>query len=131
MAEEPCEKPAERQGCALDQEHGKSFYGYKNHVNVDAKHKLIRRYEVTDASVHDGRKFYRLVNKANTSADVYADSAYRSAVTEASSRCAACAVAFISVRAAIMRYRKPRRTRTTTRARFGLALSTFLVLSKH
>jgi IS5 family transposase len=22
--------------------HGKSFYGYKNHVNADAKHKLIR-----------------------------------------------------------------------------------------
>jgi IS5 family transposase len=63
--------------------HGKSFYGYKNHVNVDAKHKLIRHYEVTDASVHDSRKFYGLLNKANTSADVYADSAYRSAATEA------------------------------------------------
>ena len=33
--------------------HGKSFYGYKNHVNADAKRKLIRQYEVTDASVHD------------------------------------------------------------------------------
>jgi transposase, IS5 family len=63
--------------------HGKSFYGYKNHVNADAKHKLIRQYEVTDASVHDSRKFDGLVNKANTSADVYADSAYRSAETEA------------------------------------------------
>src|SRR5450830_1364093 len=54
--------------------HGKSFYGYKNHVNADAKHKLIRHYEVTDASVHDSRKFGGLLNKANTSADVYADS---------------------------------------------------------
>ena len=27
--------------------HGKNFFGYKNHVNADAKHKLIRRYEVT------------------------------------------------------------------------------------
>jgi IS5 family transposase len=52
-------------------------------VNADAKHKLIRHYEVTDASVHDSRKFYGLLNKANTSADVYADSAYRSAATEA------------------------------------------------
>jgi hypothetical protein len=33
--------------------HGKSFYGYKNHVNADARHKLIRQYDVTDASVHD------------------------------------------------------------------------------
>ena len=33
--------------------HGRSFYGYKNHVNADAKHKLIRRYDVSDAAVHD------------------------------------------------------------------------------
>jgi transposase, IS5 family len=52
-------------------------------VNADAKHKLIRHYEVTDASVHDSRKFGGLLNKANTSADVYADSAYRSAAAEA------------------------------------------------
>ena len=63
--------------------HGMSFYGYKNHVNADAKHKLIRHYEVTDASVHDSRKFNGLLNKKNTSADVYADSAYRSAAIEA------------------------------------------------
>jgi IS5 family transposase len=63
--------------------HGKSFYGYKNHVNADAKHKLIRQYDVTDASVHDSQKFDGLLNQANTSADVYADSAYRSGETEA------------------------------------------------
>src|SRR6267378_3465105 len=63
--------------------HGKSFYGYKNHVNADAMHKLIRQYDVTDASVHDSQKFDGLLNKTNTSADVYADSAYRSAETEA------------------------------------------------
>ena len=63
--------------------HGKSFYGYKNHVNADAKHKLIRQYDVTDASVHDSQQFDGLLNQANTSADVYADSAYRSEETEA------------------------------------------------
>src|SRR6476469_4526207 len=63
--------------------HGKSFYGYKNHVNADARHKLIRQYDVTDASVHDSQKFDGLLNQANTSSDVYADSAYRSAETEA------------------------------------------------
>ena len=63
--------------------HGKSFYGYKNHVNADARHKLIRQYDVTDASVHDSQIFDGLLNKTNTSADVYADSAYRSAETEA------------------------------------------------
>jgi IS5 family transposase len=66
--------------------HGKSFFGYKNHINADAKHKLIRQYAVTDASVHDSRKFDGLLNQANTSADVYADSAYRSAEAEAKLR---------------------------------------------
>jgi IS5 family transposase len=63
--------------------HGKSLFGYKNHVNVDAAHKLIRGYDVTDASVHDSQKLDGLLNTANTSRDVYADSAYRSAETEA------------------------------------------------
>jgi hypothetical protein len=45
--------------------------------------RMIRQYDVTDASVHDSQKFDGLLNKTNTSADVYADSAYRSAETEA------------------------------------------------
>ena len=105
--------------------HGKSFYGYKNHVNADAKRKLIRQYEVTDASVHDSQKFDELLNQGNTSADVYADSAYRSAETEAklNSR-AAFAAAFIGAPAATIRYRRRRRTRTVGRAEFGPASST-------
>lgn len=63
--------------------HSKSFFGYKNHINADAKHKLIRRYDVSDASVHDSQKLDGLLNKSNTSEAVYADSAYRSAETEA------------------------------------------------
>ena len=62
--------------------HGRSYFGYKNHVNVDARHKLMRDYEVSDARVHDSQKFDELLNKGNTSSDVYADSAYRSAETE-------------------------------------------------
>jgi IS5 family transposase len=62
--------------------HGKSFYGYKNHVNADARHKLIRRYGVTDASVHDSGQLDTLLSKSNTSVEVYADSAYRSVATE-------------------------------------------------
>jgi IS5 family transposase len=61
----------------------KSFFGYKNHVNADAKHKLIRRYDVSDASVHDSQTLDGLLNKDNSSQDVYADSAYRSAEIEA------------------------------------------------
>jgi transposase, IS5 family len=62
--------------------HGKSFFGYKNHVNADAKHKLIRRYEVTDAAVHDGVMLDALLHRGNTSSNVFADSAYRSAANE-------------------------------------------------
>src|SRR5947207_3368133 len=63
--------------------HDRSFFGYKNHVNADAKHKLIRRYEVTDAAVHDSQPLDALLTKGNTSTDVFADSAYRSAEIEA------------------------------------------------
>ena len=44
--------------------HGKSFFGYKNHVNVDRTHKLIRRYAVTDAAVHDSRKLNGLLPRS-------------------------------------------------------------------
>jgi len=57
---------------------GKSFYGYKNHISVDAKHKLIRNFSVTSAEVHDSRVFSELLDSGNTSRDVWADSAYRS-----------------------------------------------------
>lgn len=57
---------------------GVSRFGYKDHVCVDVKHKLIREYDVTDASVHDSNVFESILDKDNTSRDVYADSAYRS-----------------------------------------------------
>src|SRR4029077_7086300 len=62
--------------------HGRSYFGYKNHVNADARHKLIRDYTVSDASEHDSQKFDELLSRGNTSRDVSADSAYRSAETE-------------------------------------------------
>ena len=55
-----------------------SFFGYKNHVNVDVEHKFIRKYAVTDASVHDSRLLDELLDYSNTNSEVYADSAYRS-----------------------------------------------------
>jgi IS5 family transposase len=57
---------------------GKNSFGYKNHVAVDVKHKLIRGYEVTPAAVHDSNVFEDLLDAANTSRDVWADAAYRS-----------------------------------------------------
>jgi transposase, IS5 family len=60
-----------------------SFYGYKNHISVDRKHKLIRRYTETDASVHDSQTLDEVLDKSNTSSEVWADSAYWSVETEA------------------------------------------------
>jgi IS5 family transposase len=57
---------------------GKNYYGYKNHVSIDVKHKLIRNFEVTTASVHDSKVFEQLLDKDNSNKNVYADSAYRS-----------------------------------------------------
>jgi len=80
-------KPAKLRQKDLDarwtKKHAKSHFGYKNHVNADARYKLIRTWDVSDASVHDSQKLDGLLTKANTSAEVYADSAYRSGETEA------------------------------------------------
>lgn len=57
---------------------GRSHYGYKNHISIDAGNKFIRGYEVTSASVHDSQVFDWLLDAHNTSRDVWADSAYRS-----------------------------------------------------
>ena len=47
------DKPAKRRQKDVEarwtKKHGKSHYGYKNHVNVDRRHKLVRRYHVSDA----------------------------------------------------------------------------------
>jgi IS5 family transposase len=81
-AKKPAKDRQKDKDARWTKKHGHSFFGYKNHVNADAKHKLIRRYEVSDAAVHDSQKLDRLLSKANTSADVFADRAYRSAETE-------------------------------------------------
>ena len=63
--------------------HGKSHYGYKNHVNVDRRHKLVRRYHVSDAAEHDSQVLDDILDGDNTALGVWADSAYRSAEIEA------------------------------------------------
>lgn len=60
-----------------------NFYGYKNHINVDRNHKLIRKYQVTDACVHDTNMFDGVFDKKNTAKDIWADSAYRTKAREA------------------------------------------------
>lgn len=53
-----------------------SFYGYKNHVKADTKTKLIIKYVVTDASVHDSQVIGELLDEKDKGEEFYADSAY-------------------------------------------------------
>jgi len=93
------DKPAKRSQKDVDarwtKKRGKTHYGYKNHVNVDRMHKLIRRYHVTDAAVPpfrrlkandcratDSQAVDQLLTRGNTGSGVRADAAYRSAEIE-------------------------------------------------
>jgi IS5 family transposase len=61
-----------------------TYYGYKDHVKVDADSKLIKTYEVTDASVHDSQVLASLIETTDADTELHADSAYRSAQVESS-----------------------------------------------
>jgi transposase, IS5 family len=59
-------------------------FGYKSHAGIDRRHGFIRKWDVTDASRHDGRMLRRgLLDGTNTGTTVWADSAYRSKANEA------------------------------------------------
>ena len=53
-------------------------FGYKNHVSADQRHRLIRKWTVTDAAAHDGKQLRDLLDKENTASAVWADTGYRS-----------------------------------------------------
>ena len=55
--QKPAKNRQKDQDARWTKKHGKSFYGYKNHVNADAKHKLIRHYDVTDAACTTARNW--------------------------------------------------------------------------
>ena len=68
-----CEKDVDARWAKKNDE---KHYGYKNHINADEKTKLITKYSVTNAALHDSTQIKNLVDK--TDKKVYADSAYRS-----------------------------------------------------
>ncbi len=58
-------------------------FGYQNHVSIDRRHGLIRRWAVTDAAASAGRLLRGgLLDRTNTASDVWADTAYRSNANE-------------------------------------------------
>lgn len=55
-------------------------------MNVDRKHKLVRRYHVSNAALHDSQAVDHLLTRSNIGAGVWADPAYRSEAMEAKLR---------------------------------------------
>ena len=53
-----------------------NYFGYKNHVKQDAGSKIVVKYMVTDASVHDSNATDGLLDENDKGEDFYADSAY-------------------------------------------------------
>lgn len=53
-----------------------TFYGYKSHVKADAKSKIITKYEVTSAEVHDSQVLEQMLDTADADKLLYGDSAY-------------------------------------------------------
>ena len=52
-----------------------SYFGYKNHIKVDSKSKIITDYDVTPASTHDSQVFAEFYTEYENDT-VYGDSAY-------------------------------------------------------
>jgi len=55
---------------------GKDYFGYKNHIKIDNKSKLILNAIVTTASIHDSQALESLLSKKDKNQKIYADSAY-------------------------------------------------------
>lgn len=74
--EKPGRLPQKDLDARWTKKNGISYFGYKNHVKVDSKSKIITGYEVTSASVHDSQPMEDLLNEKDAGQELYADSAY-------------------------------------------------------
>jgi IS5 family transposase len=54
----------------------KTYFGYKNHIKVDRKDKLIRSFEVTPANDHDSQLIGTLIDENDAGEEMHGDSAY-------------------------------------------------------
>ena len=81
------DQPAKRSQKDTDarwtKKHGKSTTVTRTMSTWTAGTSLVRRYQVTDAAVHDSQVVEDILDPDNTASDVWADSAYRSAEIEA------------------------------------------------
>ncbi len=58
-------------------------FGYQNHIAIDRRFGLIRKWQATDAAAYEGARLREgLLDKSNTASTVWADTAYRSKANE-------------------------------------------------
>jgi IS5 family transposase len=58
------------------QKNNVSYFGYKNHIKVDAASKFIETFTVTNAAVHDSQPVGKLLRESDSECVFWADSAY-------------------------------------------------------
>lgn len=58
------------------QKGGINYFGYKNHIKVDSKSKIITHYLVTTANIHDSQVVDELLTYEDKGQPLFADSAY-------------------------------------------------------
>ncbi|MGF1523264.1 MAG: IS5 family transposase [Leptolyngbyaceae cyanobacterium] len=82
MPEEWSQQPHKRAQKDIDarwtKKNNVSHFGYKDNISIDEGFGFIRRYVVTDASVHDSQVLSELLDIDNPDERLWADSAYRS-----------------------------------------------------
>lgn len=58
-------------------------FGYQNHIAIDRRFGLIRKWQATDAAAYEGARLREgLLDRNNTASSVWADTAYRSKANE-------------------------------------------------
>lgn len=60
-----------------------NYFGYKNHIKTDSKSKIIIKYVITAASVHDSQALDSLLDSADEGQPLHADSAYTGEIQDA------------------------------------------------
>ena len=82
------ESPGKRSGSSkrdkyakYTKKHGRTYFGYKMHANIDKDSKLIKCVKVTSANVNDSTMFDEVLQPSTTE-EVYADKGYASPVRE-------------------------------------------------
>lgn len=80
--ENPHKKAQKDVDAKWTKKNNETFFGYKNHIKIDSKTKIITKFKVTDASVHDSQVLDNLLDEKDKDQDLHADSAYTGAKQE-------------------------------------------------